>query len=46
MDLVQTAIRPIFLYSRGRRTGVNYPKWGKNEILGGNEDSIDINKII
>jgi hypothetical protein len=24
----------------------NYPKWGKNKILGGNEDSIDINKIM
>jgi hypothetical protein len=28
-----------------RRTGVNYPKWGKNENVGGNEGSININKI-
>jgi hypothetical protein len=24
------------------RTGVNYPKWGKNVNLGGNEGSINI----
>jgi hypothetical protein len=36
----------LLCYCSGRRTGVNYPKRGKNEILGGNEDSKDINKII
>jgi hypothetical protein len=29
------------IYTRGRQTGVNYHKWGKNEILGGNEDSVE-----
>jgi hypothetical protein len=26
----------------GRGTGVNYPKWGKSENVGGNEGSINI----
>jgi hypothetical protein len=30
-----------FHYTRGRQTGVNYPKCGKNEILGGNEDPVE-----
>jgi hypothetical protein len=34
----------IMAYNRGRRSGINYPKWGKNKILGGNEDSVETAK--
>jgi hypothetical protein len=30
------------VYGRGQGTEVDYPKWGKNENLGGNEGSINI----
>jgi hypothetical protein len=32
----------LFHLYRGSGTGVNYPKWGTNENLGGNEGSINI----
>jgi hypothetical protein len=30
------------MHQEEARTGVNYPKWGKNENVGGNEGSINI----